>query len=356
VVTIVSGTGVATGVTAGVTNITVHAGSFTSPNFPVTVTSATTVTICGNNQVTPGFTISQAATSANYFNSTYCVTGSSAGGYNSTSGAFYIPAGTQQLGGLWDLVVTAAPTGTTQAATALCKGTYTNTSTAGPAAFVTVALGMLSSPSTACHLPPLSKVWIGLITNQTSSPIAEGFWGCSSGTTQSCTGTLPTSGSGTYPSYFISNVYGTYTNMGTTMSPGAGAGSMQASQYIVLNQPPPTLTGGFLQSQTPSITTITVGVTLGFDAYCQYSDGSVNKCTTPDIYGNTVTAWSSSNTSVFTIGSVGSPHPGLVLGISGGNANVQATLTSGVAATPTRITVQTSSTNPVPGSPRVFSR
>jgi hypothetical protein len=353
VATINSTTGVLTGVLAGSSNITVHAGSFTSPNFLVTVTSATTVTICGNSQVTPGFTLTQSSTFPNYFNSVYCVTGPSAGGYNSSSGAFYIPAGTQQLGGLWDLVVIPATSGTAQATSAICKGTYTNTSTTGPAAFVTVAMGMANAPSIACHLAPSTAYWIALVTNQSPGPIAEGFWSCSSGTTLSCAGTLPSFGNGTYPSYFVSNVYGTYTGMTTALTNG---GARQASQYVVLNQPPPSLTGGFLQAQTPNISSITVGITLGFDAYCQYSDGSTNKCTTPDIYGNTVTAWTSSNTSVFTIGAVGSPHPGLVLGVSGGNANVGATLTGSIAATPTRITVQTSSNNPVPGSPRVFSR
>jgi hypothetical protein len=355
VATINSSTGVLQGVTVGTSNITVSAGSFTSLAFIVTVTAVPSTSICGNNQVTTGLTITNAGTYPNYFNSVYCVTGTSASGYTAATGAIFLPTGTQQLGALWDLVVTPATSGTAQAATAVCKGTYTVTSTTGPGAFVPVTMSQLSSPGTACHLNPSTAYWVGTITNSSPGPIPEGFWSCGSTTTGSCTGSLPSLGNGTYPYRFVSNVYGSYTAMTTSLG---AATAFQPSSYVTLTTPAPTLTGGYLNtSPTNGVNTLLPGGTVQFIAFCSYSDSTVNQCfPTPDQYGNTVISWSSSNMAVLTVGAAGGNNPGLALGISGGPANVIPVLTGNVLANVWGIQVQTFLTHPVPGSAREYRR
>jgi uncharacterized protein YjdB len=86
---------------------------------------------------------------------------------------------------------------------------------------------------------------------------------------------------------------------------------------------PPTLTGGYLG--TPgSANTMTVGGTLQFSAYCQYSNSTTTNCSVADIYGNAVKQWLSSNTSEVTVGAVGSAHPGLATAVGAGSPNIQA--------------------------------
>lgn len=361
VATIGSSTGIVMGVGVGVSNITVSAGSFTSPatgpgSFPVTVTAIPSTSICGNNQVTLGLPAAGMQTFPNFFNSVYCVTGTSASGYTAATGAIFLPSGAgQQLGALWDLVVIPATSGTAQAATAICKGTYTVTSTTGPGAFVSFPLGQLISPATACHLSPSTAYWIGTVTNTSPGPVPEGFWSCGATTTGQCTGSLPSLGNGTYPYRFVSNVYGSYTNMTTTLS---AATAFQPSSYVTLTTPAPTLTGGFLNTTpTSNVHEISVGQTAQFIAFCSYSDSTVNQCfPTPDQYGNTVISWSSSNMAVLTVGATGSNNPGLAIGISGGIATVIPTLTGNVSAATWAMTSQSSTTNAIPGSSRIFKR
>lgn len=345
--TIDSTTGVVTSVAPGVTVITATAGGFTSPNFTVTITTSPTVSLCGPNQSN----VATGRTSANFVNATYCVTGSNSGGYNSTQGSFFLPAGTQISGANWDLLVTPAPTGTTQASAPICKGTYTSSGTTSPNAWISVTLGTVTSPTTACHLAPSTGYWIGLVTNSGTN-VPQGFYNCGS----SCAGALPTSGqnAGSYHYYFGSQVYGTYSGNGTTLSPGS---AVQSSQYITMVVPAPALTGGFQQSNPLNVNTINVGGTLQLTVFCQYSDGSTNQCfPTPDVYGNTVTACTASNPSVLDITSISGTTPCLISGISGGTAFSDVTLTGGVAATPYSVTSQSFLTHPVPGSPRQLKR
>jgi len=69
---------------------------------------------------------------------------------------------------------------------------------------------------------------------------------------------------------------------------------------------------------------MTVGGTLQFSAYCQYSNSTTTNCSVADIYGNAVTQWLSSNTSEVTVGAVGSAHPGLATAVGAGSPNIQA--------------------------------
>ena len=92
---------------------------------------------------------------------------------------------------------------------------------------------------------------------------------------------------------------------------------------LTVTAAPPTLTGGYLG--TPgSANTMYVGGTLQFSAYCQYSNGTTTNCSVPDIYGNGVTQWLSSNTAEVTVGDVGSANPGLATAVAVGSPNIQA--------------------------------
>lgn len=351
VATINSTTGVLTGVAAGVSNITTQAGGFTSPAVTITVTKPTTLTICGNNQTSTGFA---GSTAPNYANAVYCGTGPNSGGYVSSSGSFYLPAGTQTSGSSWDLVVVPAANGTTQNAAAICKGTYVTNGTTAPAAWVSVVLGKIGSPADACVLAASTGYWIETVTNEPGHP-GQGFWTCGSGSTGACAGSLPTVGNGTYPYWFVSNVYGSYTAMTTTLRAG---GAVQPSQYITLGSPPPSLVGGFQQSSPQNINTIKVGGSILLNAFCQYSDGTTQQCfPAADSYGNTVLSCTTSNSAVLSVMPAGSGNnPCLVTGISGGKADVNVTLTGSVKANSYGVTSQSFDTNPVPGSPARFFR
>jgi len=77
----------------------------------------------------------------------------------------------------------------------------------------------------------------------------------------------------------------------------------------------PTITGGYL-GNPGSVNTVPVNAgPIQFTAYATYSDGKTR--TLPDAYGN-IAVWSSSNSSILTVGSTG-----LVSCIASGKANVQ---------------------------------
>jgi Bacterial Ig-like domain (group 2) len=138
------------------------------------------------------------------------------------------------------------------------------------------------------------------------------------------------------------NVVSTWNSSATTIATvssaglvtGVAAGSTNLSAVVagITSSPlltlsvtaaPPTLTGGYLG--TPgSANTMTVGGTLQFSAYCQYSNSTTTNCSVADIYGNAVTQWLSSNTSEVTVSAVGSAHPGLATAVGAGSPNIQA--------------------------------
>jgi hypothetical protein len=89
-----------------------------------------------------------------------------------------------------------------------------------------------------------------------------------------------------------------------------------------------TLTSAYVSNPGP-VTAMNTGGALQVYAYCKYSDGTTTNCSTTDIHGNSVTAWSSSNSAVLTVNS-----SGLASGISIGTATINATITGGVSGTP----------------------
>ena len=116
-----------------------------------------------------------------------------------------------------------APTPTTQSSSWLCHATYTNPSSHGAGAWITVSLSGCGT------LPAGTAYWIATDSNDTHAGFPYGFWNCGG----SCNGSAPTVGTGTYGYRYISATYGQYTGMGTSMLAG---GNEQASQFVSLRR------------------------------------------------------------------------------------------------------------------------
>jgi hypothetical protein len=150
------------------------------------------------------------ATSANYFNDVYAITGSSSGGYTVNAGTVCIAPGTVTNGAKTDIGINTAPTATTEGATALCHATYTNTSSTSP--------GCVTVPLTGCGtLSPNTPYWLWTITNDPIQGSPLYFSNCGS----TCNSTVPTSaGVGTYGGFYLHGTYGTYTGMSSAFTGG----------------------------------------------------------------------------------------------------------------------------------------
>jgi len=227
--TTISSEGVATGVAAGTSILTVQAGDFTSkPGVTLTVTAAsasapasTSAATLGNNQYdVAGVTYPGA------MNAIYAVTGTAADGYNVATLNFYLPSGyTYTAGSKWDAVLVLAPTPTTQATSALCSATYTTVGTSAD-------FGWHALNVTGCGILPMSTAyWVGVVENE-PGPIGQGFSDCGG----SCNGGVPKSNSGTFPYTAALVNYGVYTGMSTVMYPTTQPGDTgyQPSQYATL--------------------------------------------------------------------------------------------------------------------------
>ena len=150
------------------------------------------------------------ATSANYFNDVYAVTGSSSGGYTVNAGTVCIAPGTVTQGKQTDIGINTAPTATTEGATALCHATYTNTSSTSP--------GCVTVPLSGCGtLSPNTPYWLWTITNDPIQGSPLYFSNCGG----TCNGSAPTSaGVGTYGGFYLHGTYGTYTGMSSAFTGG----------------------------------------------------------------------------------------------------------------------------------------
>jgi hypothetical protein len=150
------------------------------------------------------------ATSANYFNDVYAVTGSSSGGYTVNAGTVCIAPGMVTPSAKTDIGINTAPTATTEGATALCHATYTNTSSTSP--------GCVTVPLSGCGtLSPNTPYWLWTITNDPIQGSPLYFSNCGG----TCNGSAPTSaGVGTYGGFYLHGTYGTYTGMSSAFTGG----------------------------------------------------------------------------------------------------------------------------------------
>ena len=81
---------------------------------------------------------------------------------------------------------------------------------------------------------------------------------------------------------------------------------------------PPTLNSVTL-STTGSVTSVETGASVQMNAACHYNNGATTSCNTTDAYGNSVSSWNTSNTSIVTING-----SGLATGVAVGSANLTA--------------------------------
>jgi hypothetical protein len=277
------------------------------------------------------------ATGNGFINEIYGVTGTSPGSYTTGNCHIILPATTWVAGKLWTcLLVLGTPT--TQSASALCSNSYTTTGTSWPGGDLVIS--MASCPA----LPANQGYWVGSTTNQTTASPAQGFSNCGG----SCSGAPPTFGSGTYAYRYVANPFGNYTSLPATLTPSAG--TLQVSQYIELTTtpitsanlplsittPPPSLVSAYLTAGSGSMT---VGGTMQMGARCHYTSGPDQDCTVADIYGDAVSAWTSSDTTKATVNDVGATHPGLVTAVAPGTPSITATIGTGPTSSAYPITI-----------------
>ncbi len=160
-----------------------------------------------------------------------------------------------------------------------------------------------------------------------------------------CDYTSPTTTTNCTTTDAYGNVAGTWTSSNTAAATistgglvtGVAAGSTnitaKVSTFTSPNLPltiipgPPSLTSVYLNpTNNSNANTLYQYQTLQFSAYCVYSNGQTILCSNPgnDPYGDVVSAWSSTNTAVMTVGAFGTAASGIVTAVAAGTANVQA--------------------------------
>jgi hypothetical protein len=157
-----------------------------------------------------------------------------------------------------------------------------------------------------------------------------GFYDCGG----SCSGSAPTAGAGpgTYPGYYVSNTYGSYTALPSSFG---GTNPRQPSLWVDLASGAVTLTGAY-QGNLTNLNTMVKGAGNQMHAYCTYSDNQVQPCDTTDARGDAVTAWGVTALSgtVLSIQNVGGSSPGLVTGVNYGQGTSTCTVNGSVACQP----------------------
>jgi hypothetical protein len=86
-------------------------------------------------------------------------------------------------------------------------------------------------------------------------------------------------------------------------------------------------------STAGSVTTIATGASVQMSAACHYNNGTTTSCNTTDAYGNSVSIWNTSSTSIATISG-----SGLATGVAVGTANLTA-VAAGVTSSPFALSV-----------------
>lgn len=307
--------GVVTPVAAGSTILSAIVGT-TNVTLGLTVTAPAGSLVLGQNQEDHS-----GATGFGFTNMVYAVTPATGGPFTIGNCHFFLAPGTLTSGKHWDCILTLATSGTTQATSALCHGTYTQSGSTSPNAFVS------ATPSGCPTLPNSTAYWIGVNSddNEPSPPV--GFYDCGG----TCAGRLPTSGTGTYPYRFQALTYGAYTGMPTATSAGS---IYQPSQYFDITSSAPTLASAF-QTNTGSVHTVTLAsASIQQRTMCVYTDAVQLDCTFGDARGSAVTAWSVAFSPLLTIGAVGSSTPGIVKPTNEGTTTTGCTVTGGISCIP----------------------
>ena len=252
---------------------------------------------------------------------------------------YIAPGTTIPSGMLFDCIITAAPTPSTQAADATCSGRAAVPSGAWTGPFLSIS--MSSCPA----LSQDSAYWVGTTQNQTT--FQQGLWSCSTSTSQGQCSTSPSAppllGSGTYGYYYLHGTFGTYTGMGASLSSG---GPSQITQYLTVSAnpvtssslplavtaAPPTLSSAYLAASESSLV---VGATVQMSAHCVYvNPAATTDCTVPDIYGNGATNWGPSNPAVALVSS-----SGFVTAVGAGSVSINAMINGTLPATAFALTV-----------------
>ena len=313
VATIGTSTGLATGVTAGTSQITATLGSVVSPGGALTVTAATLQSIAvtpSNPSISPSktqqFTATGTYSDGSTKNITTTVTWASSNNAVATIGT------------------------STGLATGVTAGTSQITATLGsvvsPGGALTVTAATLQSIAVTPSNPSISP-------SKTQQFTATGTY--SDGSTKNITTTVTWASSNNAVA-----TIGTSTGLATGMT--AGTSQITATLGSVVSPGGAlTVTAATLQSiaVTPSNPSISPSKTQQFTATGTYSDGSTKNITT------TVT-WASSNNAVATIGT----STGLATGMTAGTSQITATLGSvvspGGALTVTAATLQSIAVTP----------
>jgi hypothetical protein len=136
---------------------------------------------------------------------------------------------------------------------------------------------------------------------------------------------------------------------GTGMATGAAVGSSNLTAVVAGITSSPALALAVTSSNTlvstylSGATSCVTAATLQFAARCHYATGTDQDCTVTDIYGDAVTAWNSSNSSLVSVENVGSANPGLAACVAVGSASITATVDNTVASSPSTVTVSSPS-------------
>ena len=288
--------GLATSIGTGAATITAASGSITG-SATLTVTAAALVSIAitpANSSIALGTTQQFTATGTFTDGSTQNLTDTVTWSSSSTT-----------------VAVISNSTGTQGLATSAAVGTTTITATSGSIIGSTL-LTVVAAQLVSLAVTPVNPA---IVQGGTQQFTATGTF--TDGSTQNLTNSVSWGSSN--PVVASINTNGLATGLaGGTSSISAVSGTITNSTTLTVTASGPVLTSITVTPVNPSIA---IGITQQFTATGNYSDGSTQNLT------NSVT-WTSANTSVATVQSTGTSHPGLATGIATGTTNIQATYTT----------------------------
>ena len=320
----ISGSGLATGVAVGSTNLTAVAAGVTSSPFALSVTapavtlsSVTLATTGGVSSIVAGNT-NQLIATCHYSDgsTTTCTTTDSHGNAPSSWSSTASTIATVSTSGL----VTGVAAGSTNL-TAVVAGI-----TSSPA----LTLSVTAAP------PTLTGGYLGTPGSVNTMVVGgtlqfSAYCTYSNSTTTNCTvtdmyGNAVTSWTSSNTASVTIGAVGS-ANPGLATAVGTGTpymkayvGSVGLNQWdLTVTAPAVSLTGVSLAT-TGGVTGLFVGYTNQLVATCAYSDGSTTNCTTTDSHGNVGGSYSSSSSAHATVGA----STGLVSGVAAGTTNLTA--------------------------------